>query len=154
MRTGREDAMKGTREFYFASRKLLSYSGGVVKIGMLGSIFNMIGLKITNAHPEDIEKASSLTEAEWMLYASPKFYPGYFAPKKQPKEEEANEEPQEEQLDLQLNQHVLEQIDYTAMLEGIDSLITGLGKILIIINDKLDKMTELQREMISCWKSE
>lgn len=143
MRTCRSDAEKNTREFFFACKKLMAYSNGVVKSGMLGSVFDIIGAKISKAKNEDIEKAASMTEKEWMDYALPKFYHGYFK-----KEEEQCETTEQ----VAVEQQLVAVPTCQAQLENLEQLVIGLGKMLIKICEKMDRQYDVEKEMLECWK--
>ncbi|MCR4854444.1 MAG: hypothetical protein K5893_12740 [Prevotella sp.] len=133
MRTKREDAPAKVRNFYKNAKSLIDMSNGEIKPGMLPMVLRMVG-GISRAKEEDLEAVNNMTEEEWMEYALPKFFPGYFGPK----EESTKALPAS--------------IDYTAKLDEIKECLVNLGAMDIRICGKLDRLIELQSELLAYWK--
>lgn len=148
MRCTKEKALQNVRDFYKYSRQLLEFSNGQLKNGMISVVLGRIGANIKKAKSEHIPMTLQMTEEEWMEEMPPVLYPGLFH-KEEPKQED--EEPQEEQLELEIPT-AQEPTDYTAKLDTIESLLTGLGRILIMQNEKLDKILSVHKEMLAYWQ--
>lgn len=133
MRTKREDAPAKVRNFYKNAKSLIDMSNGEIKPGMLPMVLRMVG-GISRAKEEDLEAVNNMTEEEWMEYALPKFFPGYFGQK------------EENTMALPAS------IDYTAKLEEIKECLVNLGAMDIRICGKLDRLLELQSELLAYWK--
>ena len=133
MRTKREDAPAKVRNFYKNAKSLIDMSNGEIKPGMLPMVLRMVG-GISRAKEEDLEAINNMTEEEWMEYALPKFFPGYFG--------------QKEESPMAL----LASIDYTAKLDDIKECLVNLGAMDIRICGKLDRLIELQSELLAYWK--
>lgn len=135
MRTKREEAPAKARNFYKNAKALIDMSNGQIKPGMFPMVLRMVG-GISNAKEEDLEAVNSMTEEEWMEYALPKFFPGYFGPK--------DEKPEPVALPAS--------IDYTAKLDEIKECLVNLGAMDIRICGKLDRLIELQTKLLACWE--
>lgn len=133
MRTKKEDAPAKVRNFYKKAKALILMSGGEIKPGMFQMVTQMTG-GITNANAEDLDLVNNMTEEEWMEYALPKFFPGYFGPR--------NTEPAP----------APNAIDYTAKLDSILENSINLGKVMVNVCGKLDQLISLQTQMLECWK--
>lgn len=133
MRTKREDAPAKVRNFYKNAKALIDMSNGEIKPGMLPMVLRMVG-GISRAEKEDLEVVNNMTEEEWMEYALPKFFPGYFGPK--------NTEPSP----------ASNTIDYTAKLDAILENSINLGKVMVKVCGKLEQLINLQNQMLAYWK--
>ena len=133
MRTKREDAPAKVRNFYKNAKSLIDMSNGEIKPGMLPMVLRMVG-GISRAKEEDLEAVNNMTEEEWMEYALPKFFPGYFGQK------------EESPMALPAS------IDYTAKLDDIKECLVNLGAMDIRICGKLDRLIELQSKLLAYWK--
>ena len=135
MRTKREEAPAKARNFYKNAKALIDMSNGEIKPGMFSMVLRMVG-GISNAKEEDLNAVNSMTEEEWMEYALPKFFPGYFGLK----------EEKPEPMPLPAS------IDYTAKLDAIQECLVNLGAMDIRICGKLDRLIELHTKLLACWE--
>ena len=135
MRTKREEAPAKARNFYKNAKALIDMSNGEIKPGMFPMVLRMVG-GISNAKEEDLNAVNSMTEEEWMEYALPKFFPGYFGLK----------EEKPEPMPLPAS------IDYTAKLDDIKECLVNLGAMDIRLCGKLDRLIELHTKLLACWE--
>lgn len=134
MRPTRDEATAKVRNFYKKAKALILMSGGEVKPGMFQMVVQMTG-GFNNARVEDLEALNNMTEEEWMEYAMPKFFPGYFG-------EKNKTVPQPQPTP----------IDYTAKLDSMQESIVSLGAMNVRICGKLDQLIELHQQMLNYWK--
>lgn len=135
MRTNKEDALAKTRNFYKNAKALIDMSDGETKPGMFTMVLKMTG-GISNAKEEDLEVVKNTTEEEWMEYALPKFFPGYFGPKE--------EKPEPVTLPAS--------IDYTDKLDAVQESLVNLGAMGVRLCGKLDRLIELHSKLLACWE--
>ena len=135
MRTKKEEAPSKVRNFYKNAKALLEMSDGEIKPGMFQMVLKMVG-GISNAKEEDLEAVNNMTEEEWMEYALPKFFPGYFGPKE--------EKPEPVALPAS--------IDYTDKLNDVQECLVNLGAMGVRLCGKLDRIIELQSKLLACWE--
>lgn len=135
MRPKREEAPAKVRNFYKNAKALIDMSDGEIKPGMFQMVLRMVG-EISNAKKEDLESVKNMTEEEWMEYALPKFFPGYFGPKE--------EKPDPVMLPAT--------IDYTAKLDTMQECLVNLGAMGVRLCGKLDRLIELHQQMLAYWK--
>jgi hypothetical protein len=135
MRTKREEAPTKVRNFYKNAKELIDMSNGEIKPGMLPMVLRMVG-GISRAKEEDLEAVNNMTEEEWMEYALPKFFPGYFGPK------------EERPFPMALTSA----IDYTSKLDDLQECLVNLGAMGVRLCGKLDRLIELQSELLAYWK--
>lgn len=133
MRTKREEAPAKVRNFYKNAKELIDMSNGEIKPNMLPMVLRMVG-GISRAKEEDLEAVNNMTEEEWMEYALPKFFPGYFG------------------TTGKSTMALPASIDYTAKLDEIKECLVNLGAMDIRICGKLDRLIELQSELLAYWK--
>jgi len=135
MRTKREEAPAKVRNFYKNAKALIDMSDGEIKPGMFPMVLKMVG-GISNAKEEDLEAVTNMTEEEWMEYALPKFFPGYFGPK------------EEKPVPVTLPTS----IDYTAKLDDMQECLVNLGAMGVRLCGKLDRLIELHSKLLACWE--
>ena len=135
MRTKREEAPVKVRNFYKNAKALIDMSDGEIKPGMFQMVLKMVG-GISNAKEEDLEAVNNMTEEEWMEYALPKFFPGYFGPKE--------EKPEPMALPAS--------IDYTDKLDAVQECLVNLGAMGVRLCGKLDRLIELHSKLLACWE--
>lgn len=135
MRTRKADAPDKVLNFYKNAKALIDMSDGEIKPGMLPMVLKMTG-GISNAKEEDLEAVNNMTEEEWMEYASPKFFPGYFG--------------QKEKNPIPMSMPI--SIDYTAKLDEVKECLVNLGAMGVRLCGKLDRLIELHSKLLACWE--
>ena len=141
MNVSKTAAVQKLTEYYKKVKQLASLTNGELKHGMVSILANYIG-KIKNLKDEDLEVMIGMTEDEWIDYGKEKFYYSTF-----------NRKPRAKVKAIAQVETVVGR-DYTDLIKQLQESVINLGKVQVTINQKLEMLVGLQKDMLTCWKGE
>lgn len=141
MNVSKKGAIEKLKEYYKKGKQLASLTNGQLKRGMNSILTNYIG-KIKNLTDEDLEAMIGMTEDEWIEYGTNKFYSSTF-----------NRKPRTEKVVVPQTETEVGK-DYTDLIKQLQESVINLGKVQVTINQKLEMLVGLQKDMLTYWKGE